>query len=229
MALTPLTDSQAITIIVNDINSAPVLDPIGNQAVDELVTLAFTATASDSDIPTNTLAFSLSPGAPSGAAITPGGAFTWTPTEAQGPGAYPVTIIVTDNGSPVLDDSETFNINVAEVNLTPTLELIGDQSGAEQTLITFDASASDPDLPLNTLAFSLDPGAPAGAAINPVSGLFTWDPPKRKAASCWPPASTPSPCASPTTDRPPWATSRPSPSASPKSTWPPCWPPSATS
>jgi hypothetical protein len=37
-------------------------------------------------------------------------------------------------------------------------------------------SADDPDLPAQSLTFSLETGAPAGASINPVSGLFTWTP-----------------------------------------------------
>ena len=46
----------------------------------------FTAGASDPDVPANTLSFSLL-GAPAGATIHPAtGAFSWTPTEAQGPG-----------------------------------------------------------------------------------------------------------------------------------------------
>ena len=43
-----LTDSETFTITVNDINSAPVLAAIGDQTVDELATLTFTATATDS-------------------------------------------------------------------------------------------------------------------------------------------------------------------------------------
>ncbi len=54
-----LIDSETFTISVGDTNTAPVLDPIGNQNVDELSTLTFTATATDSDIPTDTLTFSL--------------------------------------------------------------------------------------------------------------------------------------------------------------------------
>jgi len=36
--------------------------------------------------------------------------------------------------------------------------------------------ATDSDIPDNLLTFSLDPGGPAGAAINPTNGLFTWTP-----------------------------------------------------
>lgn len=45
----------------------------------------------------------------------------------------------------------------------------------EGSPLTFIATASDPDLPANTLTFSLD-GAPAGASIDPSSGAFSWTP-----------------------------------------------------
>src|SRR5204863_479527 len=80
-------------------NTTPMLAPIGNRAVDEGSLLAFMATATDPD--PQTLTFSLDPGAPAGAGIDPvTGAFTWTPTEAQGPGTFAVTVRVTDSGTP---------------------------------------------------------------------------------------------------------------------------------
>ena len=86
---------------VTSINDAPVLAPIGAKSIDEGTLLSFTATATDVDLPANTLTFSLDAGAPAGASIDPAtGVFTWTPTEAQGPGVYPVTVRVTDNGRP---------------------------------------------------------------------------------------------------------------------------------
>ena len=80
---------------------APVVTNPGNKTVAELANLAFTATATDADLPANTIAWSLDAGAPAGATIGAAtGAFSWTPTEAQGPGSFPVTIRATDNGSP---------------------------------------------------------------------------------------------------------------------------------
>ena len=170
------SDTASVTVTVTSVNDSPALDPVSDQSVDELVALAFTATASDVDLG-DVLTFSLDPGAPAGAAIDPvTGAFTWMPSEVQGPGMYPVTVSVTDNGSPVMGDFETISITVNEVNLAPVLGFIGDQSGDEDTLISFDADASDADLPANTLTFSLDPGAPAGASINASTGVFTWTP-----------------------------------------------------
>ncbi|HEY5650101.1 MAG TPA: Ig-like domain-containing protein, partial [Acidimicrobiia bacterium] len=87
-------------------NVAPVLDPIGPQSIDEQVELSFTATASDSDVPAQTLTFSLADGAtgsvPAGATINPTtGVFSWTPTETQD-GSYTFDVVVTDNGTPNL-------------------------------------------------------------------------------------------------------------------------------
>ncbi|MCL4179863.1 MAG: lamin tail domain-containing protein [Verrucomicrobia bacterium] len=179
-----LDDHQTITIQVNEVNRAPILNPIGNQAVDEQSLLTFTAVATDPDLPVNTLTFSLDEGAPAGAAILPAtGVFTWTPTEAQGPGVYSVTIIVRDNGAPSLNASETISITVREVNQNPTLNPIADQQVTFGATLSFTAMASDPDLPLNTLAFSLEPGAPTGASINPTTGLFSWTPQSDQAPS----------------------------------------------
>ena len=86
-----LSDCETITVTVNEVNVAPVLGTIGDQTIDELATLTFTAKATDSDIPANTLTFSLANGTsgevPAGASIDAStGAFNWTPTEAQGLG-----------------------------------------------------------------------------------------------------------------------------------------------
>src|SRR5207253_3615959 len=113
----------------------------------------------------------------SGAAIDPlSGVFTWTPTEAQGPATYAITIRVTDNGLPPANAAEIISVTVNEINTPPILGAIGDKTIAEETTLTFTNSASDADLPAQTLTFSLDPGAPSGAAIDSVTGLFTWTP-----------------------------------------------------
>ena len=170
---TPKTGSATVTIDVNDVNEAPVLAAIGDRTVDELVELSFTATAGDVDAGA-TLTFSLDGIVQEpGMAITAGGAFTWTPTEAQGPGVYQVKIIVSDG---TLTDDETITITVGEVNLAPVLGTVGNQAVAEETQLAFAASATDADLPANTLVFSLDAPAEAlGMAITP-GGNFTWTP-----------------------------------------------------
>jgi len=82
--------------------------------------LSFTATATDADDPADGLTFTLADGAsgsvPAGAAITAGGAFTWTPTEAQGPNSYTFDVVVTDDGTGTLSASETITVTVNAVD-----------------------------------------------------------------------------------------------------------------
>jgi len=161
----------AVFLLQEEAEVAPVLDPIGDQTVDEGSELAFTASASDANL--DPLVFSLE-GAPEGATIDPvSGEFTWTPTEEQGPGEYTFTVRVCDDGA--LCAEEEITVSVAEVNSAPSLAEIGDQSVNELEELAFTAVGSDPDLPANTLTYSLD-GAPEGASIDPVSGEFTWTP-----------------------------------------------------
>ena len=181
-----LSDAETVSITVNETNTAPALDPIGNQSVAELTTLNFTATANDADDPANTLTFSLAGAAPAGANMTPGGVFSWTPTEAQGPGMFTFDVVVTDDGNPNLADRETITVTVNEVNTAPTLNAIGNQSVDELSPLNFTATASDADDPANTLSFSLDAAAMAnGMSIDAASGVFSWTPTETQGGSAF--------------------------------------------
>ena len=173
-------DCDDATFTVTAINDAPILDYIGDKGVDELIELAFTAAASDPELPVQTLSFSLencSAGdVPTGAAITSGGEFSWTPTEEQGPNDYTFEICVSDGE---LDDCETITVTVAEVNEAPELNPVGNQDINEGELLVFVASASDPDYPEQDLTFSIADGAtgevPLGAVMTEGSD-FGWIP-----------------------------------------------------
>ena len=176
-----LTDEETITVTVNEVNEAPVLASIGDQTVDELSELTFTASATDADIPVQTLTYSIV-GAPGGAAINPAtGVFTWTPTEGQGADSYIFTVTVSDG---TLTDEETITVTVNEVNEAPVLASIGDQTVDELSELTFTASATDADIPVQTLTYSIV-GAPGGAAINPATGVFTWTPTEGQGADSY--------------------------------------------
>jgi hypothetical protein len=165
------------TLLDDDTNNPPVLAPISDQTVNEQTLLTFTATASDPDEDGETLTFTLDPGAPAGAGIDPSsGVFAWTPSEAQGPGVYTITVRVTDNGAPPLSAAQSFKVTVNEVNTAPVLSPIADQVIHAESTLTLTNHATDSDIPPNTLTFSLDPGAPTGAGINPSTGVFTWTP-----------------------------------------------------
>ena len=170
-----LTDTETITITVADVNSAPVLATIGAKAVNELAALTFSVTATDSDLPAQTLSYSLDqPSLDKGMTLDAAtGAFAWTPTEAQD-GVHAVVFTVSDGA---LVSTETVTVTVAEVNLAPVLAAIGAKAVNELEALSFSVSATDADLPAQTLAYSLDqPSLDKGMTINATTGAFSWTP-----------------------------------------------------
>ena len=163
-------------------NTAPILAPIPNQLVYANTLLTFTASATDTDQPPQTLTFSLGAGAPTGATITSGGVFTWTPTAAQAPSTNTISVIVTDNGVPQMSATNSFTVVVYRPNTPPVLSSIPNQTVYANTLLTLTASATDTDQPPQTLTFSLGTGAPTGASITS-GGVFTWTPAAAQAPS----------------------------------------------
>jgi PKD repeat protein len=118
------------------------------------ILLTFTAPASDSDIPVQTLTFSLV-GAPAGASITAAGVFTWTPTAA---GDYTFDVVVSDG---LLTDSETITVSVTGGNIDPVASFT--YTNPDNTLgVTVDASASyDPDGSIASYSWNFGDGATA--------------------------------------------------------------------
>jgi hypothetical protein len=80
----------------------------------------------------------------------------------------------TDTTRPTFDYSPVLGA-VPPARTAPALAAIPDQVVTEGSTVSLTASASDSD-PSVTLTYSLDPGAPPGAAIDPASGLFTYTP-----------------------------------------------------
>jgi hypothetical protein len=160
----PLWDQTTFTVTVTVPNSAPIIDPIPDQTVPEEAQLSLIASAIDPD-PVDTITFSLV-GPPAGASIHPvTGQLTWTPSEAQGPGTYTLTVRASDDGTPPLWDQTAFDVTVQEVNLPPVLDRIGRQTVAAGEQLTFTATASDPDTA---------PGAGGGLVANwPLDVDFT--------------------------------------------------------
>ncbi|MBN1127565.1 MAG: hypothetical protein JXA71_01160 [Chitinispirillaceae bacterium] len=110
----PLSDSQTVSITVRNVNHAPVLAPIGAKTGFERVPLEFTVTAGDTN--GDSIRFSMT-SPPQGASLTAltmtTARFSWTPTGAQA-GSYTVTFLATDNGNPVMRDSETVVITMRD-------------------------------------------------------------------------------------------------------------------
>ncbi|HVG33238.1 MAG TPA: putative Ig domain-containing protein, partial [Pyrinomonadaceae bacterium] len=165
---------QSFTINVTAVDDAPVFTDVPTDVtIPEVSPYTFTATASDVDGPA--LTFSLL-GAPAGASINPTtGQFNWTPTEAQGGTNVPFVFKVKVSDGTESAESE-IKITVTEVNQNPVLAAIGDKTVLLGSTLTFTATATDDDLPAQTLGYSLTGAVPAGASINPTTGQFNWTP-----------------------------------------------------
>jgi hypothetical protein len=162
------TAARIVAYVVST-NQAPVISAIGDKTVAETQLLAFTVSAIDADA--DPLTWSAA-GLPTGAVFnTSSGAFTWTPTAGQS-GTYAVTFNVSDGRGGT--DSETITITVtAFVNFPPVLDDIMDMSGTVGLTLTFTLHATDPNSdPITYSGSSL----PAGATLNPSTGVFSWTP-----------------------------------------------------
>ncbi len=85
------------------------------------------------------------------------GEFEWQTEEADRAGFFEFDVVVSRDDDPDSITSERMYIEVFGVNESPTLDPIPDQTVEALTLLTFTASAFDPDEPQNTLSFDLDP------------------------------------------------------------------------
>lgn len=91
------------------------------------------------------------------------------------PGIYVLRLSVSDGRLTGTDDIQfTAQAPVPVPNRPPVFNPIAPITADEESLITFTATATDPDN--NALTYSLNPGAPKGTALDPQTGVFTWEP-----------------------------------------------------
>lgn len=165
------SDTRTLSILVEDSNASPIFTPIGDQSVNESQNLTFTVSATDSDAEDAVILSANN--VPAGASFdSQTGIFSWTP-DYDDAGIYSATFTATDDGSPVLSDSETVTITVNDVNRAPILESIGNKSVNEGALLEFTVSASDADYDMLTYSAN---NLPVGATFNPTTRTFSWTP-----------------------------------------------------
>ncbi len=166
-------NAQACLCCNSTSNTPPSLPAQANRTVAALATLTVTNTATDSDLPPQTITYQLLL-PPAGAAVNSSGVITWTPTAGQASSTNTIRTVATDNGSPPLSATNSFQVVVTPANTAPVLPLQSDRTIAELTVLTVTNTASDTDSPPNTLTYALL-AAPSGAAIS-ASGVITWTP-----------------------------------------------------
>ncbi len=143
-----LCDADTFNLTVNNVNRAPDLQPIADQFVQEGTTVQVPVSATDPDGDVITLSIANNPAF---VTLVDNGNGTGTitiapPTGSAGP--YPnIQVTATDNGTPNLSDTESFDLTVTAVavNNPPVLTPIPDQTVAEDQTLQVPVSATDPD------------------------------------------------------------------------------------
>lgn len=165
-------DSAMAAITVTKTNFKPsFVDKMRDTSVAESKTLAFTYIATDPNA--DSLTFSLV-SAPTGAAITAAGVFSWSPTFGQN-GTYTITAVVSDGA---LTDTAQATVVVTKTNRKPAFSaVLKDTLINEGSTLTYTYAATDPDG--NPLTYSLV-SAPSGASMT-TAGVLTFTPPAKPA------------------------------------------------
>ena len=159
-----LSNSKTFTWTVTNVNRAPTLTASPDQTSAENTTVSLQLVASDPDGDAVTYSATGLPPTLTVNAATGLISGTLSYTSA---GTYSVTATASDGS---LASSPTFTWTVTNVNRAPTLTASPDQTSAENTAVSLQLVASDPDG--DALTYSAT-GLPAALTINATTGLIT--------------------------------------------------------
>jgi O-glycosyl hydrolase len=139
-AVPPAGATNSFTVVVHEINAAPVLPSQADRVLAPMQTLVVTNTAADADLPTNTLSYQLLD-APAGALIDGHGVITWTPAPSQAPGTNVFTTEVTDFNPYAVNEqylraTNSFKAFVASV---PAFHILSVAVSGDTAVITWEA------------------------------------------------------------------------------------------
>jgi O-glycosyl hydrolase len=140
-----------VTFVGQATNAPPTLTPVANQTINAGFPLQVTNLATDPDLPSQNLTFSLL-SAPTNATLTPLNAtnavFAWRPLVSQASSTNPVSVAVADSGWPILSATNNFTVTVNPL----TNPVIGSVTvtGGQVSLGVTDWGLQGPDYTLET-------------------------------------------------------------------------------
>jgi len=166
------TATGTVNVTINPVNDNPVAVD-DSAATDEDTPVRVNVVGNDTDVDGDTRTLQSVGTASHGSVAIVSGQAQYSPaTNFNGSDSF--TYVVSDGHGGTATGN--VNITVNPVNDAPVLSGVpATASVVYGTNLTFQASASDVDLPAQTLTFSLS-GQPAGASINPSTGVFSWTP-----------------------------------------------------
>lgn len=164
------SDSTTVSVTVTHTNRKPTFTTkMADTTISDGIAYSYSYAASDPDAAT-TFTYKLESG-PTGATVSTGGLFSWTPSPSQ-LGVANLVVSVSDGA---LADTAKAKITVIHVNRKPVfVTKLRDTTVNQGLTLTFAYSATDPDAG-TTVAYSLT-NAPSGASIS-ASGVLTFTPP----------------------------------------------------
>jgi len=190
------TATQNTTVTVAETNVNPVITSTCSAAATELVAYTCNLTATDADLPAQTLTWSKAASDTCGGSVA-GAVYSWTPTEAQGgAGTCVVGVTVSDSFVPAGTATQTTTVTPAEVNSAPSVAGDTAVSGPVGTPITINVSATDPDLPTSLpganvrvaqnggTCTGVPAGLPTSYGAGSFVGTFTYTPLAGDGATC---------------------------------------------
>jgi len=182
-----LVDTAIITINLNDVNDAPVMNPFIFNLDENSInsTIVGTVSGTDEDVPAQTLSYSIIGGTyAANFAIDPASGeisiADSTPLDYETNPSIQITVQVQDNGTGNLTNNAVVTINLNDVNDYPVMAnqsfSVDENSLATTSIGTI--AVIDKDLPAQNLTFTITGGNDNHAfAIYPVSGeLYVSDP-----------------------------------------------------
>ena len=187
------TDTQALAVTVTAVNdNNPVITSNGGGAtasvnVAENTTAVTTVTATDADVPSQTLAYSIVGGADaalftidsgSGALSFVSGRNRESHTDADSNGVYEVTVQASDG---TLSDTQAISVTITDVDEFDVGAVADsnaaanavNENAANGTAVGITASASDADATTNAITYTLDDNAGGRFTIHATTGVVT--------------------------------------------------------
>ena len=160
--------TMAVLTIATASNTPPALAAITNRTVNVGQTVAFTASATDTDSPPQTLTFALLAGATGATLNANSGAFSWRPLVTQAGTTNGFVAKVADSGSPSLSATQSFTVTVNPLT-PPTVSSAAWSSGQFALQVTnsqagpdYAVQASTNLIDWNTLWTTNSPAMPFG-------------------------------------------------------------------
>lgn len=166
---------QPVDLTVNHVNREPSIEAISTQTTDENKEVLIQLNVSDPDQEDTDNVTTTVSNLPEGAVFdAAANTIRWTPTYKQAGTYSGITVTASDQAG--LSVQANFDIIVNNVNLPPQINAISSQTVDENSTLSVNISASDPDVEDEGKVVLSVQNLPDGATFDAATGTFAWTP-----------------------------------------------------